>query len=138
MNESRVDYLVSLFVDDRLSEEESGELARLIEDQPELLEELQAQLEAADMVSQAENDLRSPSRFLENLQRRLDEPIMPNPSEDKPVLPVELVNARDVLWGTGKEPGKGEAQQHQGGCCHQPGLAGNRSRLSFGLDRLNR
>ena len=91
MNESRVDYLVSLFVDDRLSEEESGELARLIEDQPELLEELQAQLEAADLVSQAENDLRSPSRFLEDLQRRLDEPIMPNPSEDKPALPVEPV-----------------------------------------------
>ena len=42
MNESRVDYLVSLFVDDRLSEEESGELAGLIKDQPELLEELQA------------------------------------------------------------------------------------------------
>jgi hypothetical protein len=88
MNESRVDYLVSLFVDDRLSEEKSGELATLIEDQPELLEELQAQLEAADLVSQAENDHRSPSRFLEEFQLRLDEPIMPNPNEDdhKPLL----------------------------------------------------
>ena len=76
MNESRVDYLVSLFVDDMLSETESRELAELIEDQPELLEELQAQLEAADMVSQSENDRRSPSRFLEELQLRLP-PLVP-------------------------------------------------------------
>ena len=91
MNESRVDYLVGLFVDDMLSETESRELAELIEDQPELLEELQAQLEAADMVSQAENDHRSPSRFLEELQLRLDEPVMPEPNEDQPALPVEPV-----------------------------------------------
>jgi hypothetical protein len=93
MNESRVDYLVSLFVDDRLSEEESEELATLVEDQPELLEELQAQLEAADLVSQAENDHRSPSRFLEELQLRFDEPVMPEPNEDESALPVEPVES---------------------------------------------
>ena len=97
MNESRVDYLVSLFVDDMLSETESRELAELIEDQPELLEELQAQLEAADMVSQSENDRRSPSRFLEELQLRLDEPVMPDPNEDEPALPVEEEIADEPL-----------------------------------------
>ena len=85
MNESRVDYLVSLFVDDRLSEEESRELAGLVQDQPELLEELQAQLETADLVSQAEDGHRSPSRFLEELQSRLDEPVMPEASVEEPV-----------------------------------------------------
>ena len=93
MNESRVDYLVSLFVDDMLSETESHELAELIEDQPELLEELQVQLEAADLVSQAENNHRSRSRFLEEFQRRLDEPVMPEPRDDEPALPVEPAQA---------------------------------------------
>ncbi|MDP7205718.1 MAG: FecR family protein, partial [Pirellulaceae bacterium] len=93
MNESRVDYLLSLFVDDMLSETESHELAALIEDQPEILDELQAQLEAADLVSQAENDHRSPPRFLEEFQRRLDKPVMPEPRDDQPSLPVEPAQA---------------------------------------------
>ena len=77
MNESRVDYLVSLFVDDMLSETESRELAELL-----------------DMVSQSENDRRSPSRFLEELQLRLDEPVMPEPDEDQPAAPLEPVRVK--------------------------------------------
>jgi hypothetical protein len=71
MSEARFEHLLGRFVDDELSSEELSELLRLARDNPSLREEIQQQLECAEMIALSEDELRDPSLFVSAIQHRL-------------------------------------------------------------------
>ena len=64
MDDPRFDHLLGRLLDDSLSPDELVELAGLLRGHPERQQRLQDQLEAADWIAQAVDDLRDSRRFV--------------------------------------------------------------------------
>jgi hypothetical protein len=73
MDEQRFEDLLSRLLDDELTRDESSELVELAKNRPDRQQELQSQLEAAEMLAQAEDDLRASSLFLAAVESRIGE-----------------------------------------------------------------
>ena len=73
MDNIRFEDLMSRLLDEELSSAELSELAALIHDHPERQLELQSQLETADLLAQAKDELRTSSLFVAAVDSRLDE-----------------------------------------------------------------
>lgn len=77
MDDPRFDHLLGRLLDDSLSPGELAELASLLRGHPERQQRLQDQLEAADWIAQAEDDLRDSRRFVAAvLARTADDPFV--------------------------------------------------------------
>ena len=73
MDEQRFEDLLSRLLDDELAGNELAELVELVKSHPDRQQELQSQLEAAEMLAQAEDDLRASSLFLAAVESRIGE-----------------------------------------------------------------
>jgi hypothetical protein len=73
MDEQRFEDLLRRLLDDELAEDELSELVALVKSQPDRQQELQSQLEAAEMIAQSEDDLRASSLFLAAVESRIGE-----------------------------------------------------------------
>ena len=77
MNETHFEHLLSRLLDDVLTADELSELIQLARENPERQAELQAQLEASEMITQAEDELRdSPLFVAATLGRIGDDPFV--------------------------------------------------------------
>lgn len=77
MNDDRFNELLSGLLDDELSTEELAELVRLAGADPSREQEMQAQLETAEMIALSEDDLRDSSLFVSALlDRILEDPFV--------------------------------------------------------------
>lgn len=70
---TRFDELLGGIIDGDLSAEEMAELATLVGEHPAYAEQLQHQLEAAEMIALAEDELRHPALFTAALEARVGE-----------------------------------------------------------------
>ncbi len=73
MDDNRFEFLMGGLLDDALSDEETSELAQIARGHPEDLAELQFQLETADLISQAEDELRASAMFVAATLERVGE-----------------------------------------------------------------
>ena len=71
MHKERFEELLGLLLDEEISNEQLGELAKLIAEDADCLKELRRQLVTADQLSQYENEQRSAEAFIEGLKTRL-------------------------------------------------------------------
>ena len=71
MSDSRFEDLVGRLLDDELTPDGWSELLRLVRDDPALLRELRAQLEASELLALSEDALRGSPLFLEATRSRL-------------------------------------------------------------------
>jgi len=71
MKEERFNELLSRLLDGEPTPEEWDELTALAQEDPALLEEIRSHLETAEWISLAEDELRTPARFLATVQSRL-------------------------------------------------------------------
>ncbi|MEO2017893.1 MAG: FecR family protein [Fuerstiella sp.] len=73
MGEDRFEELLSRLLDDKLSSDELAELIDLSKRSPERQQELQAQLEAAELLAQSEDALRKSALFVAAVGSKIDE-----------------------------------------------------------------
>ena len=73
MSEDRFEELLGGLLDDELTSEELSELVKLARDNPSRQEEIQRQLESAEMIALSEDELRDASLFVSAIQGRIGE-----------------------------------------------------------------
>ena len=73
MNDSRFDELTSRLLDEELTSAEMTELAELVRDNRQRLDELRSQLQAAEMLAQSEDEIRASALFLATVESKIDE-----------------------------------------------------------------
>jgi hypothetical protein len=71
MNENRFEELMGRLLDDDLASDELSELVRLAKEDPARQQELQAQLETAELLAQSEDGLRDGALFVSAVQSRM-------------------------------------------------------------------
>mgnify|MGYP002623774141 FL=1 len=77
MRDERFEHLMGRLLDEEATPDELRELVALAEQSPDLQAELQHQLETAEMLAQAEDDLRDGSLFVSTIQSRIgDDPFV--------------------------------------------------------------
>ncbi len=64
MKQARSEELLGKLLDDHLADDELAKLCRLSRDDPALLEEVRSQLHTAELIAQAEDELRGSPRFV--------------------------------------------------------------------------
>lgn len=96
MSQARFEHLFSRWLDEKLTAEEWSELVELIRENPALQDEVQLQLQAAELLAQLEDELHR-SQFVSILQSRLsgDRFVLSTLSAIDGVGEQEAVSARD-------------------------------------------
>ena len=76
-NDKRFEELISQLLDQELTPDELSQLVELVKDNPDRQQELQDQLETAELLAQSEDDLRSSSLFIAAVQSQMgDDPFV--------------------------------------------------------------
>ena len=96
MDDQRFEDLLSRLLDEDLKRGELPELIELAKNEPDRQQKLQAQLEAAEMLAQAEDDLRGSSLFLAAVESRIGED--PFVTRVRSAMKSASPRARFVRW----------------------------------------
>ncbi len=103
MVEPAFDDLLNRLLDDELDPQQRAELVRMVKTNPHRQDELQSQLETAELIVQAEDDLRAGPLFLSALRSRIDEenaPHDPFVRRVRTAVRSSSPRTRITRWGT--------------------------------------